>query len=335
MTPPERRPAAGVVLGPSFAPLVEARAGSEDAIDRLLREHEPLIRQGLREGRARHGDFGLDARALLVAVARAAIEVAEAEKRAGGRPTPEGVLATLLPAELYLAEALCRGVPAAWSAFEDVLEASFRSVRSHLGGRASRTIMREIRESILGTFFLDRKVDTYRGTAPLGAWARQVIFNLFRQRLHLRKTGRETPAFSQIGAQDDDIESLLPAAREPPPPEMLDRDEWTAALARVVPEAFRDLDPVERRMLEVLPTKIMSQVKLCRELGISPFKLNRWYKDVRRRFLRGVALRLKADCDLDELQAERLIGYLAGLWGPSVQPEIPPISRKEEEPDDP
>ena len=178
----------------------------------------------------------------------------------------------------------------------------------------------EIRETILGTFFLDGKVATYRATAPIGAWARQVVFNLFRQRMNQRRSGRETPSLSQIGETGKDAESLLPVSREPPPPDVLDRAEWSEVFARVVPEALSCLDRDERRMLEVLPTKLMTQVQLCKEMGISPFKLNRWYKEVRQRFLREVTHRLRLLADLDEVQADRLVAYLASLWSGRAPP---------------
>lgn len=302
MTPPE--------------PYASAAAGEGGAVAEVARRHAGFLGKIERDGRARYGELGIGSDGCARSLARIVCANLAAERTAtpGHETPPDEICDGLVAADIYLAEALLAGVPAAWTAFEDLIETAWRTVRSHFAGHTSRRILEEIRESILGTFFLDRKVASWRATAPLGAWARQVIFNLFRQRMNERKSGREGPTLSQIGDSGADSEGLLPPSREPPPPDVLDHAEWSEVFARVVPEALGTLDRDERRMLEVLPTKRMTQVQLCRQMGISPFKLNRWYKDVRRRFLRDVTHRLRLLCDLDEVQADRLVAYLAGLW---------------------
>ena len=217
--------------------------------------------------------------------------------------------------DVYLAQALIRGNGDAWSAFEELLERCFRSVRSHFSGQTPRVLLEEIRESVLGTFFMDDKVSSFRATAPIVAWARQVVFNLFRQRINQRRSGREAPSLSQLIEEGGDPEeALLPPSRGPTPPELLHRAELATALKRAVPEALKSLDRDEQRMLAVLPTKKMTQIELAEELGVSPFKMNRWYKEVRQRFMRAVSRHVREVIGLDEQEAERLIDHLAALW---------------------
>jgi DNA-directed RNA polymerase specialized sigma24 family protein len=300
-----------------FEPYLGAASGSEVALGAVRMRHAELIARMRAEGIARYGDLGLGEEACGRGFARIVAAVLEAEADAlPGEPLPaiDEVCGTIVLPDAYLAQALVEGRAEAWQTLEELLDTAWRTVRAHFAGQASRLVLEEIRESILGTFFLDGKVATYRATAPIGAWARQVIFNLFRQRMNQRRSGHVAPALSQIGETDADLEGLLPPSRELPPPDAMDRTEWSEVFARIVPEALAVLDRDERRMLEVLPSKAMTQVQLCKELGVSPFKLNRWYKDVRRRFLREVTHRLRLLSDLDEVQADRLVAYLAGLW---------------------
>ncbi|NRA94836.1 MAG: hypothetical protein HRU14_01360 [Planctomycetes bacterium] len=268
-------------------------------------------------GRQAYGDLGIDRSAAQAALARIADMVLAAERSVD--PETEiglgAIVDRLVLEDVYLSEALLQGRSIAWATFEQLLERAFRSVRAHFSGRTPRALLDEIRESILGTFFIDGKIEGYRATAPIGAWGRQVVFNLFRQRINLRHSGREPASLSQLSDEEGGSnEALLPPSREPGPPEIVQQNELGEALRRAVPEAMASLDRDEHRMLDVLPTKRMTQIDLAAELGVSPFKLNRWYKEVRERFLRSVTRHVREIIGLEEQESERLVDHLVALW---------------------
>lgn len=268
-------------------------------------------------GRKAYGDLDVDADAARNALVRIVGMVVEAERASD----PDAdididmVVDVLVLQDVYLSEALILGRSAAWTTFEELLERGFRSVRAHFSGQTPKILLDEIRESVLGTFFIDGKISSYRATAPIGAWARQVVFNLFRQRINRRRSGKEPASLSQLADEPGDAdEALLPPSHEPGPPEILQQVELGDALRQAVPRALSGLDRDEQRMLEVLPTKRMTQIDLAKELGVSPFKMNRWYKEVRDRFMRGVTRHVREIIGLDEQEAERVVEHLAALW---------------------
>ena len=311
---PVEEPAA---FPPQLETLRRASEGDQAALAEVRLDHPRHVETVLAEGRSAYGDLGLDEVAATAGLARIITAVATAEIASvpDAPPTVDQICGVLVMRDVYLSEALLRGVSTAWLRFEEVIEVAFRSVRSHFSGQTPQVVLDEIRESVLGTFFIDGKIATFRATAPLGAWARQVVFNIFRQRMNKRRSGREATSLSQLADQEsEDHAQLLPPSREPPPDEVAHLAEWGVALERAVPEALESLDRDERRMLEMLPTKRMTQVDLARELDVSPFKLNRWYKEVRQRFLRSVTHRLRMLIGLDEDESHRLVDYLVGLW---------------------
>jgi len=311
---------------PELEVLRRASEGDEEALRQICTQEGPRVQQVLTEGRSAYGDLGIDDILATAALSRIAISVIKAElasDRMTSPPSLEQVFPLLVLRDVYLSEALLRGHGEAWTQFEELLEVAFRSVRSHFTGQTPQRVLDEIRESVLGTFFLDGKIHSFRATAPLGAWARQVVFNIFRQHMNRRRDGRESTALSQITDNDQEgaADALLPPSREPPPHELLHRAEWSEALERAVPEALDLLDRDERRMLEVLPTRRMTQIQLAEALGISPFKLNRWYKEVRARFLRSVTHRLRLLVGLEQGESERLMDYLVTLWVDRIGPD--------------
>ena len=308
-------------VSPDVALLEQAASGSPDALAEASRLFAPSVARIRLEGMQAYGDLGIDDDALTLGVARIITQVAAAERSSApnAQVTVPDILEVLVLRDVYLAEGLLLGSETAWAAFEGELEGAFRSVRSHFSGQTPQVLLDEIRDSVLGTFFVDGKVRTYRATAPIGAWARQVVFNLFRQRINLRKSGKEATALSQMTDEESrgGEDSLLPPSGAPSPPEVLHRIELSQALRHAVPKALATLDRDEQRMLDVLPIKRMTQVDLARELGVSPFKLNRWYKEVRARFLRGVTRHVREVIGLDDEEARRLIDHLAAVWARS------------------
>lgn len=305
----------------AFPPDVEllrrASTGDAEALADALDAYAHVVAEIHAAGVDAYGDLGVDEGVVAAGMARIVTLVAEAERAAApnGELSVEAILGVLVLRDVYLAEALVRGVGAAWTAFESQLEGAFRSVRSHFSGQTPQVLLDEIRDSVLGTFFVDGKVNSYRATAPIGAWARQVVFNLFRQRINFRRSGKEATALSQLGDEDTHgPDTLLPPSGAPEPPDALHRIELSEALRHAVPKALATLDRDEQRMLDVLPTRRMTQVDLARELEVSPFKLNRWYKEVRERFLRGVTRHVREVIGLDEEEAQRLIDHLAAVW---------------------
>ncbi|MAB88236.1 MAG: hypothetical protein CMJ90_02100 [Planctomycetes bacterium] len=280
-------------------------------------------------GRQAYGDLGIDRDAAEAALTRIVDMVLSAERAVDPETAVElqAILDRLVLQDVYLSQALMAGHGAAWTTFEQLLERAFRSVRAHFSGQTPRALLDEIRESILGTFFIDGKIASYRATAPIGAWGRQVVFNLFRQRINLRHSGKEPASLSQLSADaDGSNEALLPASREPGPPEIVQQSELGEALRRAVSTAMASLDRDEQRMLDVLPRKRMTQIELAAELDVSPFKMNRWYKEVRERFLRAVTRHVREIIGLEEQESEQLIDQLVTLWArdpiPGSEPDL-------------
>jgi RNA polymerase sigma factor (sigma-70 family) len=308
---------AGHAFPQDLALIVRAAEGDEGALSDVLASQRDTVARLLEEGRAAYGDLGLNPLSGAKALARliAAVAASERSRDASAVISIDQIVASFVLQDVYLAESLLHGCSPAWARFEEELDAAYRNVRSHFLGQTPSRILEEIRESVLGTFYMEGKVATYRATAPISAWARQVIFNLFLQAIRRARSGRDPTSLSQLMDGNDAQESLLPPSREPPPPDVLGRREWHEAFLRAVPEALEALDRDERRMLEVLPTKRMTQVQLAQELGVSPFRLNRWYKEVRQRFQREVTHRLRLLVDLDAGDVDRLVAYLATVWG--------------------
>jgi len=319
-------------LPPEIELLRRAHDGETDALEQAMFVHGPLMAEIRARGEEAYGDLDLDDTMVATGAARVVTLVVDSEQAvdAAGEITMPAIIDTLVLRDVYLAEALVRGIGAAWTAFEDQQEGAFRSVRSHFSGQTPQILLDEIRDSVLGTFFVDGKVRTFRATAPIGAWARQIVFNLFRQRINLRRSGKEATALSQLGDDEQGADRLLPPSGAPSPPEALHRIELSDALRYAVPKALATLDRDEQRMLDALPTKQMTQIELAEEIGVSPFKLNRWYKEVRERFLRGVTRHVRERIGLDDEETQRLIDHLAAVWARSATGPTP-ISRSEQD----
>ncbi len=291
------------------ADLLQRAADGDEQSLRLLSESESQRIDAMQcAGVAVFGAFGLTTTDAARALARCASAIVRIEG-----DVPRSAIKRVVLADAWFAEALRLGREDAWLHFEGIVAAAVRSLGSESRSLLGRLTLKDVEDGALGAFYLDGRIASYRATAPIGAWVRQVVFNLWRAGLSRRKDPRVGVPLSQLAAEDGTAEDLLPAARDLDPAECASREEWDRILARVVPEALAQLDRDERRMLAVLPGRQLTQVALAEELGISPFKINRWYKDVRERFLRAVRRGLQLEVQLSELQADRLVAWLAGL----------------------
>lgn len=288
--------------------LGRAAGGEPTALELLLETESQRIHAMQRTGSATFGAFGLTR----MDAARALARCTDAIVRMEG-DEPRNALERVVLADAWFAEALRLGREDAWIRFEGIVSAAVRSLGSESRSLLGRLALKDVEDAALGAFYLDGRIASFRATAPIGAWVRQVVFNLWRAQLARRKDPRTGVPLSQLASEEGSADDLLPPARDLDPAECASREEWDRILARVVPEALAQLDRDERRMLAVLPGRQLTQVALAEELGISPFKINRWYKDVRERFLRAVRRGLQLEVHLSELQADRLVAWLAGL----------------------
>jgi|GEM_PF-6358928 RNA polymerase sigma factor (sigma-70 family) len=302
----EERGASPVGFDLSEDLFAKAARGEELALRQLSALEAPRLAEMQRVGFATYGDLGLGVRDATRALARCA----EAIVRVEGE-LPHSALARVVLADAWFAEALLLGRESAWKQFSPIVGAAVRSLHANVHSALGRLIITDLEGSALGAFYMESRIASYRATAPISAWARTVVFNLWRAALARQKDSRTAVAFSQLTAEDGAVEDLAPPSHEPDPAELASREEWDKILARIVPEALSGLDRDERRMLSALPSKQVTQVALARELGVSPFRINRWYKEVRERFLRAVRRGLQLDAHLSELEAERLVAWLA------------------------
>lgn len=318
-------PSVAATLPPELRTLVAAADGDVQGLADLGAQHGAFLQRIELEGRARYGPLGLSQDEVLAAFARLGTAILAAELRRGGgpekgQPLPSisAIVEALVPSEAYLAEALVRGRASAWHVFDTVLERSLRLVRGQYPGVGPQRALEEVAEGLQGAFWADGRIASFRATAPIGAWTRQVLLNMVRQRLASQRT---RPAPLPLSTLQHDDEAGPPPIPDPgaSPEERVTEDEWADVLRRAVPAAVARLDRDERRMLRALPTREITQVALAKELGVSPFKLNRWYKEVRERFLRELTHQLRLEIGLEAREAEGLVGYLArALEGKSV-----------------
>lgn len=302
---------------PPWAPLLRASNGEPEALHEICRADAGTLDSMESEGRRLYGAFGLSREELAAGLARLLVlAMRAAERKSPGQPpaSPEIFASLICPADAYFAEALVLGRGEAWRLFDGILHRVVGQVGHRFRGKSSSRILDEMREETMGLFYLDGKVATFRATAPIEAWARQVVFNQWRRAVSREGPGRKILSLSQGPGEESTPSETIPDPRIPPPDQRLDQREWAAALARAIPEALASLDRDERRMVEELPAKLISQVELAAQLRVSPFKLSRWYKEVRARFLKALTRELRQELPIDEAELDHLLRYLAGLW---------------------
>src|SRR5262245_56172975 len=124
--------------------LSAAAARERPALDEVLRRFALNVRAVLREGRRRYAGVHLSEPDAAAALARVTAASIAAESAAGSAQPLADALAALVPADVYLSEALLLGRPAAWTAFESILDGAWRAVRSHASTAVSRAILEEI-----------------------------------------------------------------------------------------------------------------------------------------------------------------------------------------------
>lgn len=268
-----------------------------------------------------HGDLGLSTADCAVAFNRIVLAIQTSEEAHGRKLSEREAAQRIIPEDAYLAQALVERKAKAWKLYSSMIHEVVQSLRSHAHTSTARAALREVADCALGTLFMDGRMDTYRATAPLRAWTRQVVLNLYRAQL---AAGNRTAPLCSHGPDDEacNCENGVPQDRHPNPGELADHHEWDEVLARAVPAALKSFDRDELRMLRLLPGKQMTQVALASELRISPFRMNRWYKDVRTRFLRAVTRHIHLDAHLTDLQADRLIAWLAESWLPGKRESL-------------
>jgi hypothetical protein len=68
----------------------------------------------------------------------------------------------------------------------------------------------------------------------------------------------------------------------------------------------------EQRLLRELSSRQSTQVGICQEFGMSPFTLNRWYKEIRGKFQLRLVRELRDLLGLVDATAAEILG-LVGL----------------------
>lgn len=295
---------------PLLASLRRAIEGTGTDRVRWRERLAPWIRRLRDEGRGRYGDLGLGDEGCQIAVFRL-VELnllAERRRQPSAALQPETHAERLIFADGYLAEALVQDREAAWDTFSGVLASALRQAARHSSGIRAR--WEELEDDLLALFFGGEKVATYRATAPIAAWARQVVINVMRQRLQGRSRLVTETSLPSLRDPDGQSGLLEPASTAPGPEDEATRREWREALRAAVPKALQGLDRDERRMLSELPVRRITQVEMAQELGVSPFKMNRWYKEVRGRFLRRLTHELRLAIGLASDETEELVSWL-------------------------
>jgi RNA polymerase sigma factor (sigma-70 family) len=234
-------------------------------------------------------------------------------------PDPSVFLETLCFEDLSFVEALVRGNGKAWQRFDALLLRIVAQVSSRFRNTSSKRILEDLRQEIMGLFYLDGKVLTYRASAPLEAWVRQVVFNHWRRAVKQESGEKRIHSLDQT-SEGHDAPRLIADPKAAPPDHRMDQREWASALARAIPEAMKSLDRDERRMLELLPSKKLTQLEMAEELKVSPFKMSRWYKEVRERFQKSLTRELRRDLAIEEAEISHLMEYLAELWTRGAEP---------------
>jgi hypothetical protein len=320
--------------------------GDASRIDEAMGCFGQVLLPLLAPAREAYPDVEIEGRRFLAGLLRCYVAVLDAEATASGpRPGFAEVVARLATEDVYLAEACVAGNTKAWARLEDLIEQGARMARKSFTQGAMRVRLFELRETLLGTFYLEKKILTYRGTGPLRAWIRQVIFNLLRRAVNQRRAGRETEAISQLGEENRQDFADRPSPAAPTPVDLLVRREWDDLLKAAVPDALRAFTPEELLMLKLLPSREATQIELCQRLNVSPFQLNRWYREVRLRFIQRVKDELRRRAPGAEIEFDRLLRFFVdfvevGRFGESckigdpMDPSPDPIDRGRRSPED-
>ncbi len=246
------------------------------------------------------------------AIRRALVSLAERNLAQGITASFADSCELLVLEDLGLAELALSGDARAWEILRELVAKAISLLSARTGqGKRGLAIIQELREDLLGAFLLQEKLLTYRATAPLVPWIRQIAFNRFRERLlEMKRRSTTEPLFSDLNQDPSSPLPSLPPASTKDALATIAAQEWETALRLAVPEALAALPTSERRMMEVLPTRTLTQVQLCEELGVSPFTLNRWYKDARQRFLRLLVQDLRFRLGLLDVPTEEIARWI-------------------------
>jgi RNA polymerase sigma-70 factor (ECF subfamily) len=293
------------MLSPSFLTLWGGPA--PDAVDLLERALVDL-HEG---GRARFPEVPLDATELAAyAGARARTDVAAHE-----------AVAELWAADLYLACACARGIPAALRAFDAAMLAKIPAYLRRL--RVSPAIEQETRAALLEKLFVSgegapAKILQYSGRGALEGWVRvaavRAAMNLLEAQGTERPVGDEDAAIAGAVGTGDDPELLFLKASY--------RDPFVAAFR----EALAALPARERTLLRFAHVDGLTPERIAKLHGVHRTTAMRWLEAARAAVLEGTRARVverlrlsPSECDgLFNLVRSRIDFSLRSLLSPDA-----------------
>ena len=302
--------------GDPYQLLKLASEGNAEGIAYVLEEFGLQVNQMKHLGESKYGPLGLSLEQFASGLARILLLQKKARMRHRPNrtpPSPADLIEDVKWADVAFAESLARGSNSSWIAFQEMLDEIMRKLRSQALGTRSVAVAEEIRNEVLSVFYLGGKILTYRGSAPIYGWARQILSNL------IKRTHRRRAINQDLNAPDNqlDNEELVMSfedSRVEDPAMRLDQVIWTQALAKAIPEALAELDRDERKILSLLATGSTTQIALAKEMGVNTFRMNRWYQDIRIRFRKAISRSLQMNLQVDEAELDALLAYLTQLW---------------------
>jgi DNA-directed RNA polymerase specialized sigma24 family protein len=309
-SPHEAGPAALEALPGAFAPYLRA-AQSESPEFELRDACGPLLDTCAATVAAAYGGVLLGSRSCARALARVVPAIAERELRAGGTPEPGAILSLLVLRDLGLVQAALEQDARAWMHLATLVRRAVRVLALRLGsGRRGRQVAEELEENLLGSMFLKGKLGTYRATAPVIPWLRQVACNRARERMSEIRRAEELSR--PLAESEDGLAEPGSGRRRGPwdPRILVEEEEIRAVLAWALPRVLDTFSAEEREMLQRLSQGEITQVELCQQFGVSPFTLNRWYREVRERFRKRLVREAREALGLHEAPAGEILGLL-------------------------
>ena len=209
----------------------------------------------------------------------------------------------LAVADLYLACACARGIPAAHAALEHTYAGNLRAALSTLDSRPDfiAEILQRLREKLLVTRDGETKIESYSGHGPLGAWLRVVAM---RTALSLRRERQPELAL------DDELDAVLDLAPN-------------AEIRVIARELGSDLREILRAAVAAQPSRTRAVMRMYyadnrgvedigRVYNVHASSVSRWLAKARTEILMHTRAALIAKRH-SEASLDSLLGHVASL----------------------